>query len=280
MPTLRLTVLLAAALVLAAAFAAAPAGAHHSGSTSANASLTMDPQSPNCKLVERTYRSKCKGSQVARVTWSVDCINPDPIVEVRFWTPRPGKSPVILDTREADTHGGVTAVRFEAGTRVFATVKVYCDFPGDGDTIDDHRVTAESPPTAEGFIPPRLVRVESVTNSFCGINPTNRQLRFGLQARETSDWDFTLIFNEDSLLGRSRDSRAGRKATRLRARGAGVNYNDLAAPWVSGATGRIPTQAGMTMVPRKAGKMKVWAVIGGAKTNVLTLRVLPKRCRF
>lgn len=240
----------------------------------------MDPASPDCKLVESTYRSRCRGSRVVRVTWSVSCINPDPIVNIRFWTPRPGRSPVEMETVETDVSSGVTAKRFSAGTKVFATVKVFCDFDGDGDTIDAHRVEAESPPTQEAFIPPRLIRVTSVKNSFCGILPTRTQLKYGLQARQTSGWDFSLIFNEDSLLGRSRFSHAGRVRTRLRAKGAGINDNDLAAPWIPGATGRIPTVAGTTLVPRRAGPLKVWAVIGGAKTNVLTLRVLPRRCRF
>jgi hypothetical protein len=185
-----------------------------------------------------------------------------------------------METSEESVHSGVTAKRFEAGTRVFATVKVYCDFDGDGNTIEAHRVEAESPRTAEAFIPPRLVKVESVKNSFCGFLPSRMQARYGLQARETSGWDFSLIFNDDSLLGVSRFSHAGRLRTRLRARGAGVNHNDIAAPWIPGASGRIPTAAGTILVPRRAGPLRVWAVIGGAKTNVLTLRVLPSRCRF
>jgi hypothetical protein len=278
MPAHRLTAVLAATLSVAALIAAAPAGAHHSAS--AAASLGLDPPQAGCKLSESSYRSKCRGSRVVRVTWSVGCAYPDPIVEVRFWTPRPGKSPIVMETEEGSAASGVTVKRFEAGTKVFATVRVYCDFEGDGDTIDAHRITAESAPTAEAFIPPRLVLVESVTNSFCGIVPTNRQARYGLQAGETSGFDFTLIFNEDSLLGTDARSRAGLRRTLLHARGAGLNGKAPARPWLPGATGPVPTQAGVRLVPRRGGKLRVWAVIGGAKTNVLTLRVLPRRCRF
>jgi hypothetical protein len=56
-----------------------------------------------------------------------------------------------------------------------------------------------------------------------------------------------------------------------------INDNDIAAPWVPGVTGRIRTSAGTTLVPRRAGPLKVWAVIGGEKTNVLTLRVFSRR---
>jgi hypothetical protein len=272
---MRLGPLTAAAVLCWAAFGTASASAHHSAS--ATASLAMDPASPSCKLVERTYRSKCRGSRVVRVTWSVSCSNPDPIVNIHFWTPRPGKSAEIMETEEASTHSGVTVKRFEAGTKIFATVHVFCDFDGDGDMIDAHRVEADSLATAEAFIPPRLTRVRSVKNSFCGFLPSLTQQRYGLQARQTSGWDFSLIFNEDSLLGVSRNSRTGRVKTRLRSKGAGINYNDIAAPWIPGASGRIPTSAGTILVPRRPGPLKVWAVIGGEKTNVLTLRVLPRR---
>jgi hypothetical protein len=238
----------------------------------------MDPANPSCKLVESTYRSRCRGSRVVRVTWSVSCGYPDPIVNVRFWNPRPGKRPVEMMTEEySGESSGVTVKRIGAGTRVFATVRVFCDDPGDGDTIEAHRVEAESAPSSEAFIPPRLTRVTSVRNSFCGFLPSLTQQRYGLQARQTSGWDFSLIFDDDSLLGVSRSTHAGRAKTRLRSKGAGTNRDDIAAPWVPGATGRIPTAAGTILVPRRPGPLKVWAVIGGAKTNVLTLRVLPRR---
>jgi hypothetical protein len=271
---MHLRLLTAAACMLALLCVVSSASAHHSAS--ATASLAMDPASPSCRLVEKTYRTKCKGSRVVRVSWSVSCSNPDPIVNIDFWTPRPGKSPKLMLGEEATGHSGVTVKRFEAGTRVFATVHVFCDFDGD-DTIEAHRVEADSPRTAEAFIPPRLLKVEAVGNSFCGFLPSRTQLRYGLQARQTSRWDYSLVFNEDSLLGMSRYKYAGRVRTRLHARGAGVNYNDIAAPWVPGVTGRIPTAAGTTFVPRRSGPLKVWAVIGGAKTNVLTLRVVPRR---
>ena len=271
-----LRLLTAAAVLCCVLVAAAPASAGHSAS--ATASLAMDPAAPNCRLVERTYRSRCRGSRVVRVTWSVSCGYPDPVVHVQFWNPRPGKRPVEMMMEEySGESSGVTVRRIGAGTRVFATVRVFCDDPGDGDTIEAHRVEAESPPTSEAFIPPRLTRVTSVRNSFCGFIPSLRQQRYGLQARQTSGWDFSLIFDDDSLLGMSRSTRAGRVKTRLRSKGAGTNRNDIAAPWIPGASGRIPTAAGTILVPRRPGPLKVWAVIGGAKTNVLTLRVLPRR---
>ena len=258
--------------------AAASASANHTAS--ATASLAMDPASPSCKLVEDTYRSRCRGSRVVRVTWSVSCSYPDPIVHVQFWNLRPGERPVEMMMEEySGESSGVTVKRIGAGTRAFATVRVFCDDPGDGDTVEAHRVEAESTPTETAFIPPRLVRVTSVRNSFGGFIPSLTQQRYGLQARQTSGWDFTLLFDDDSLLGGSRNTHASRVKTRLRSKGAGTNRNDIAAPWIPGATGRIPTSARTILVRRRPGALKVWAVIGGAKTNVLTLRVVPRRGR-
>lgn len=266
--------LAASALVVLAG--ATPASAHHSAS--ATASLAMDPPSPRCKLVERSHRSKCRGSRLVRVTWSVACSAEYPLVEVKLWTPRPGKSPVVFDSREEGTHSGVTTFHVEAGTRVFATVEVLCDFEGDGETIDYHRVRAESAPTVAAFNPPRLVLVENVGNSFCGVVPTIRQLSRTLQARETSSWDLDLIFNADSLLAVKRRSAAWFRRIRIHARGAGLRGSARARPWVPGAIGPITTQAGVRLVPRRGGRLKIWAVIGGEKTNVLSLKVFPKRC--
>lgn len=273
MPVRLLT---AAAVLCWALLAAASASASHTAS--ATASLAMDPASPNCKLVENTYRSRCRGSRVVRVTWSVSCSYPDPIVHVQFWNPRPGKRPVEMMMEEySGESSGVTVRRIGAGTRVFATVRVFCDDPGDGDTVDAHRVEVDSPPTSEAFIPPRLVGVSNVKNSFCGFIPTLRQQRYGLQARQTSGWDFSLIFDDDSLLGVRRSSDAGRRRTILHARGTGINWHAVAAPWIPTATQRHPTAAGMILVPRKPGSLRIWAVIGGEKTNVLTLSVEPRR---
>ncbi len=122
------------------------------------------------------------------------------------------------------------------------------------------------------------MRVTSVRNSFCGFIPSLTQQRYGLQARQTSGWDFTLLFDDDSLLGGSRNTHAEpRQDAGCAPRAPGTNRNDIAAPWIPGATGRIPTSAGTILVPRRPGALKVWAVIGGAKTNVLTLRVVPRR---
>jgi hypothetical protein len=277
-PLRLLTLALCATAVLCIA---APASAHHS--ISASAALTLEPPRAGCKLVELRTKSRCDGSQVVRVDWSWGpCAEPDRGgATVHFWTPRPGGGkPVELEAREPEGMSGALRVRFDAGVRVFATVTAVCDSDGDGDTIPPHTATAESPATPEAYIPPRLTRVQALTNSFCGLNVPNRWLTTVLQARQPSGVDFSLTFDDSSLLGVRRFSRAGRAKTILYARGAGLKFHARARSSVPGPTAPIPTGAGMRWVPRKGGTLKVWAVIGGYKTNVLAFRVVPPRCRF
>lgn len=97
-----LTVIGAACLT---ALAAAPAaGAHHSAS--ATASLTLEPLGSNCRQDENAPRSRCNGSRVARVDWSVTCGAESAIVNVEYLAARPGgRAPVGLQTVEIDTPG-------------------------------------------------------------------------------------------------------------------------------------------------------------------------------
>jgi hypothetical protein len=278
MPRLCLTAL---AAVVAGLLAAGPAAAHHQGTASATASLSLDPPRPGCKMVERRTRTHCDGSRVVRVTWSVGC-GARPFVTVHHWSPRPGGgAPIKLESVELydEQSSGVTATRFEAGVKVFATVEVDCFFEDPNGTIPEHSATATSAPTAEAYIPPRLNSVEAVSNSFCGLDVPIRWLDTVLQAGQTSNGDFHMTFDDSSLLGVGRFSRAARRRTVLFARGAGLRVKARARPWVPGATERIRTEAGIRWTPRKAGTLRVWAEIGGHRTNVLAFRVVKARCR-
>jgi hypothetical protein len=161
--------------------------------------------------------------------------------------------------------------------RVFATVTAFCDTNGDGDTVPPHTARADSPATAEAYIPPRLTKVEAVTNSFCGFDVPNRWLTTVLQARQTSGVDFHLTFDDSSLLGVRRFSKAGRAKTVLFWRGAGLHGHGAARSFVPGPTAPIPTEAGVRWAPRKRGTLRVWAKIGGYRTNALAFRVVPAR---
>jgi hypothetical protein len=276
MPISR-ALLLAALTFLAACLLAPPAGAHHSATASAR--LTLEPLGPRCKQAENAPRSKCDGSRVARVDWSATCGADSAIIEVDYMAARPGgKRPLGLATVELDSAlAGVTRKRIGAGTRVLASVTVHCDSEGDGDTIESHRVTA-SATTATAVIAPRLVKVEAVTNSFCGFRPTNRQTKFSAQAGETMAVDYTLEFNEQSLLGADSRKPAGLRQQRLFARGGGVRYRERPRNFVPGPVGLLRVSAGARFPVRRKGKLRFSAVIAGMRTNSLAFPVFGRRC--
>ena len=213
--------ILAGLMLLCAGLLAPSAGAHHAAT--ASATLTLEPLDPRCRQSENAPRSGCNGSRVARIDWSVTCGAESAIIVVDYLAARPGgRRPVGLATVEVDTPGlsGVTRKRIGAGTRVLGQVTVYCDTEGDGNTIQAHRVKATAT-TAPALIDPRLVKVEAVTNGFCGFTPTNRQLKFAAQAGETVGLDYTLEFNEQSMLGADSRKRAGLRRQLLFVRGGG-----------------------------------------------------------
>ena len=266
-----------ALVLLALGPLAPPAGASHTAS--ASATLKLEPPASSCKQSENAPRSRCNGSRVAQIAWAVTCGGESAIIQIDYLAARPGgKSPVGLTTVEVDTGlRGVTRKRIGAGTRVLGRVTVFCDTEGDGDTIEAHRVKA-SATTATALIAPRLVKVEAVTNGFCGFIPTNRQLKFSAQAGETVGVDYTLEFNEQSLLGADSRKPAGLRRQRLLIRGAGVSYRRRPLTFIPGAGGRISVGAGARVAVRRKGRLMFSALIGGVRTNSLAFPVFDRRC--
>jgi hypothetical protein len=239
--------------------------------TFATATLSMDAPNPKCIQYERRTTSRCSGSRLVRVAWSVAC-HGTPAVTIRYWSPRPdGTGQIALKNDSPSNNGssGVSVVRFRAGVRVFATVEVDC--------FGAENQTAVSNPTRTVFIEPRLRSVEAVRNSFCGVDVPARLTDRVLQARRRSSADYHTVYNGPSLVGAPKLSRAGRARTILRARGAGLRIRRRARAYVPGATGRIHTEAGIVWRPRRAGWLRVWAVIGGHRTNALAFKVLRGR---
>jgi len=275
MPISR-ALLLAALTFLATCLLAPAAGAHHSATASAR--LTLEPLGPRCKQAENAPRSKCDGSRVARVDWSATCGAESAIIQVDYMAARPGgKRPLGLATVELDSAlAGVTRKRIGAGTRVVASVTVHCDTEGDGDTIESHRVSA-SATTATAVIAPRLVKVEAVTNSFCGFVPSNRQLKFTTQAGSTLGVDYTLEFNEQSLLGADSRKPPGLRQQRLVARGAGVRFRRRPLNALPTAGQLVRVGAGARFPVRRKGRLRFSAVIGGLRTNSLAFPVFGRR---
>lgn len=160
---------------------------------------------------------------------------------------------------------------------MLARVIVYCDTEGDGDTIEAHRVTASATTEAQ-LIAPRLVKVEAVTNSFCGFIPNRRQQRFAAQAGQGVAVDYSLEFNEQSLLGADSRKPAGLRQQSLVARGGGVRFRERPLTRLPVGGALQPVQAGARFGVRRKGRLRFWAVLGGIRTNTLSFPVLGRRC--
>jgi hypothetical protein len=272
---------LAVASILAAvaALAAAPVSAHHQATVSATAtSLTLDPS--KCAFSERRTRSRCDGTRRARVTWSVSCGTNKPYVTVDFLARRAGGGkPILLASETADLQTtGVTSTLLEPGARVYATVTVDCvwDDP-EGTGPEAHSVAVTSAPTAEVVVPPWLVSVDDVYNNFCNFTP--RSGRVVLQAGQSSILDFGIDFNDRSLLGVNRRRPAGVRKMWVNARGAGIRKRRHPELYLLGPFGqRDPVAAALRLNPRRAGSMRVWAEVGGVRTNALSVPVVRSRC--
>jgi hypothetical protein len=266
----------AAAVVLCAAV---PASAHHQATVSASAtSLTLDP--PKCGPSELRHVSRCDGVRRARVTWSGTCGTSQPYVSVDFFATRAGGgNPIRLATEQEDLQtSGVTTTLLEPGAHVYATVTMDClwDDP-EGTGPDAHTVTVTSAPTGRMTVRPWLREVNDIKNNFCNFNPGSRTL---LQAGQRGAiLDFSTDFIDRSLLGVSRRKPAGVRQVWVNAKGAGIRkrrHPEMSLLMEFGR--REPVSGALRVNPRRAGWLKLWAEVGGVRTNSLAIRVVPNRC--
>lgn len=275
---MRVRLLTACTGLLAALCLAAPAAAHHSASATA-ASLTLDPA--ECAFKERRAISRCDGTRVARVTWSVEC-GARPFVTVVVRASRAGGgSPIRLATEDGgEAASGITTTIIEPGARVFATVSVDCYYEQDasGSGPESHSAVATSAPTPEVLVPPWLREVRAIYNNFCNVNPPGSGAHV-MQAGQHGILDFGIDFRDRSLLGVKRRSPAGVRKMWLRASGAGIRARKHPELFLLGEFGRRqPISAGLRLNPRRAKPLELWAEVGGVRTNSLMMRVLPRRC--
>ena len=156
-------------------------------------------------------------------------------------------------------------------------VTVFCDTEGDGGAIQAHRVKATAA-TATALIAPRLLKVAAVTNGFCGFVPTNRELKFAARAGRTVGLDYTLEFNEQSMLGTDSRKPAGLRQHSCpfaEAGSATAASRSTSFPVPMGAS-----PSGPVRVCRSAerGGLRFSALVGGVRTNSLAFPVFGRRC--
>jgi hypothetical protein len=267
----RYIVLATAALGLAAA---PPAQADHLAPTAA-AALELGAKVKDCDS-----RQVCGGSRRATVRWIVSCgpgTGQEAIeeLEVSILGVTPAGRRFGYDGEAFDSSAGLTgslALTAGPGLTFLGEVVVRCfteTVNAEGDLVE-HRGSARAT-TAELYLPPRLGGFVIPRGTWCGVNLTPNQSSRLLQAGQYFDLLWALRYSGASLIRRGVP---GLRQIKLFGRGAGLRFK------------RTPHRAilrnydafGTFVRPRRAGTLRIWATVGGQKTNTLRIRVLPDRC--
>lgn len=159
------------------------------------------------------------------------------------------------------------------GVRFFGEVSVTCSATvvnEEGYEVE-HTAKASSGPTAQFYLPPQLVSYRTARAGFCGVNVPNSKVNKWLQAGQYAQIAYILRYSASSLTRRGVPEL---RQLKFFARGAGVRKKASADRGMLNQLGALGTWVN----PRRAGTLRIWATIGGHRTNTLSIRVLPKRC--
>ena len=264
----------ALAAILFALGAAAPAAQADHVNPTVTTTLVMGEKVKDCS------GGICGGSRRATVSWNASCgpgVSPDALqeIEVSILGVKPSGKRFVYDSETFDSVDGklVDSLSVVAGPglRFVAEVTVTCSMEvvnGEGDLVE-HRGKA-SGTSAELFLAPRLSGYLIERGTVCGYNLSDRQFKRVLQARQYFRLVWYLRFSGASLL---KSGMAPRKQVKLFARGAGLSQKTAPDRSLLFGSGDI----GNTLTPRRAGTLKIWATIGGYRTNTLRIKVLPRR---
>jgi hypothetical protein len=270
----RLGVALAA--VAAMALAAPAAQADHIA-PSVTATLELGDAVRDCSA-----SGLCARARRATVSWNASCGPAAPAdalqnVDVGIYGVRPDgtRFPYDGEALEADdaTLTGSMGMTAGPGVRFFGEVTVTCSATvvnEEGNEVE-HTAKATSGPTAQFYLPPQLVSYRTARSGFCGVNVPNSKLSKWLQAGQYAELEYFLRYSARSLTRRGVPEL---RQLRFFARGAGVRRKASADRGMLNQLGALGTWVN----PRRGGTLRIWATIGGHKTNTLRIRVLPKRC--
>jgi hypothetical protein len=269
----RYTALAAAALVLGAA-TASPAHADHL-TPAVSASMQLGAKVRDCDA-----QGICGGSRRATVSWSASCgpgLGPEAVeeIQVNLLSVGPTGRRFGYDGESFDGSIGLTGsfgLVAGPGMRVAGQVVLTCyaettDAEGG---IVEHRATARAE-TAPVYLPPRLGGFRTTRASFCGVNVPSGKGDKWLQAGEFFELAWFLRYQGNSLLRRGVP---GLRQIKLFARGAGVRLRRSPSRIILRQFGYLGTY----VTPRRGGTLRIWATIGGKRTNTMRVRVLPRRC--
>ena len=271
----RIAVALAA--VAASLALAAPAAQADHVAPSVTATLVLGDAVRDCSTPEL-----CARARRATVSCNASCGPAAPAdalreVDVGIYGVRPDGSRFAydgeaLEAPDAPLTGsmGMTAA---PGVRFFGEVTVTCSatvVDADGYEVE-HTAKATSTPTEQFYLPPQLVDYRTTRSGFCGVNVPNSKIDKWLQAGQYAELEYFLRYSARSLMRRGVPEL---RQLRFFARGAGVRKKASADRGMLNQLGALGTWVN----PRRGGTLRIWATIGGHKTNTLSIRVLPKRC--
>ncbi len=271
-----------AALAAAAAAAragAAPAGAVEDLHPTATISIDLGGKAREC------VAGKCGnyGGRTAAVKWASSCNETNPaldhgtFVTLMARPKKAGAKLVVYDSvfegEGGDGATGSDVVVIPAGVHLFAKVAVECSYTADdaeGNSVTHTGTTSAN--TADVFLKPALTGFNMPRNNFCGVNVPNSKINTTAQAGQFAVLDYSLRFSPLSML--TRTTLTGLiDGVRLYGRGAGLNFKKKP---IRSALRKGEYEA--FIKPKRGGTLKIWATIGGVKTNVRAIKVYPKRC--
>jgi len=268
----------AAVLVVAAAasLSAAPAAHANHVAPTASASLELGSKVNDCD--PGTFI--CGGARRATISWNASCgpghgheALEEIEVSILGVTPTGRRFTYSSETLdyEAPFSGSMEMVA-GPGLRFLGSVKVTCavETVDSNGYLDTHRGSATAE-TAQLYRPPFLKETSVTSGTWCGVRLGPRRSERILQAGKYFEVSWTMRYDAASLIRRGRPML---RQIRLHGRGAGIRFKKKPDRSML----RDPGVIGTWFTPRRAGKIKLWATIGGKKTNVRRMRVLPKRC--
>ena len=272
---MRRSLALVAALLGLAGLTAPSAQADHIA-PSVTATLVLGKAVKDC-----SQSGLCARARRATVSWNASCGPAAPAdalreVDVGIYGLSPtgkrfGYDGEALEAEDATLTGsmGMTA---GPGLRFFGEVEVTCSATVVNEEGHEVEHTAKaSSTTTQFYLPPQLMSFRTTRAGFCGVNVPRSKLDQWLQAGQYAELEYFLRYSASSLTRRSAPEL---RQVKLFARGAGVRKKASPDRGMLNQLGAIGTWVN----PRRGGTLRIWATIGGKKTNVLRVRVLPKRC--
>jgi hypothetical protein len=223
----------------------------------------------------------CSHPRRATVSWQASCGTAAPAdalreIDVGIFGVRPNGTRFAYDGEalEADdaTLTGSMNMTAGPGLRFFGEVTVTCVSvvtDAEGNEVE-HRGEATAT-TAQFYLPPELMAARTTRAGFCGVRvPTSKVDRW-LQAGQYAELAYYMRYSGAALL---KPGVPGLRQVKLFARGAGIRVKRSPDRGMLRELGEV----GTWFTPRRGGTLRIWATIGGKRTNTLKVKVLPKRC--